>query len=625
MDAVRKGVWNAAGYALAVAAVDAWWQLGNALFARIGPPLLLTLGGLAIQSLLIVAAGAALAPLLKLRGGRTVHLLAVACVWLALQVALLVDSPLAQVPALSGPPAALVLVLAGRGLARWRPALPLALGAVLLAAGLATPRLYIVATMPEAPPQVALPPAAVDAPDVVLIVLDTVRASNMSAYGYARPTSPVFDALAKEGVLYLDATSPSTWSLASHASLFTGLFPSGHGAHFESKMLDNRAPTLAETLAAAGYDTRCFTANAFISPAIGLTRGFRATDEAWRSGGAARTFLFAFRLLDRLGFGAADKGGAAVVSSFERWSETTPADAPDARPAFVFINLLEAHFPYHQLPDAYLEEFSNRSRAELQPISMTLMGAQFGGREASRIEGAARAATDMYDGGILYTDHLLGRIVEALRRRGTLDDTVLVVMSDHGEMLGEHGFYGHGEALYEPSIRVPLMLRYPARVPSGVRVSTPVSTVGVYATIADLLDLDPPERVHVGSLVPAMHGGAPGGPVMSERYGGRPGGDGPTDPVGDPSVRVRTYRAGSLKLIQTSGGKRLLFDLAADPGETTDVAAARPGDVDRLLDEVDTWRAALAIPALDAAVEPGAEPDLDPEARERLRALGYVD
>jgi hypothetical protein len=112
---------------------------------------------------------------------------------------------------------------------------------------------------------------------------------------------------------------------------------------------------------------------------------------------------------------------------------------------------------------------------------------------------------------------------------------------------------------------------------------------------------------------------------MSERYAGRPPRGGPVDPIANPSLRIRSYRTAQMKLIQTSAGETFLFDLDADPGETTDLAASRPGEVDRLLGELDTWRAALAIPALDASIEPGAEPDLDPEARERLRALGYVD
>jgi arylsulfatase A-like enzyme len=455
-----------------------------------------------------------------------------------------------------------------------------------------------------------------------LIVLDTVRAENMSAYGYARETTPGFDALAREGALYLDATSPSTWSLASHASLFTGLFPSVHGAHFEHRFLEDGPPTLAETLAAAGYETVTFTANAFISDTIGLTRGFRAEDEAWRAGAAGRQFSFAYRVLDRLGFGVEDKGGGLVATNFEKWAAEP---APDGQPFFIFLNFIEAHFPYHQLPESYLHLFTELPRDELHALSMDLMGAQFGGTPPPP-EIAMGPSTDMYDGGIVYTDHLLGRVVEALRRRGKLDDTVLVVMADHGELLGEHGSYGHGAALYEPGIRVPLLVRYPPRVPAGARVATPVSTVGVYATILDLLDLEPSGPLHVSSLLPVLTGGPPGGPVMAERH------IAPVsisredvDPMADTGARIRTYRAGSWKLVVTSKGNRFLFDLATDPGETRNLADARPEKLASLLSELDTWRAALALPAIDEEREYHEVPDLDPAARERLRALGYVE
>lgn len=621
MGLVYRGAWAGLGFGFAAAIAESAFVMLSALFVRLGPPPLALAQHAAIVIGLMIALGVGLAPLLALRGGRIWHALAITAAYAGLHRVVLLESPISALPALAAPPLALALLLLGLALARWRPGLPRVLAPVLLVASLLAPSFYLARTSPgeSLAAELADPPPG--APDVVLIVLDTVRAANLSAYGYARPTSPVFDRLASEGALFLDATSPSTWSLASHASLFTGLFPSSHGAHSESMILRTSIPTLAEALEAAGYQTSCFTSNAFISPALGLTRGFRYTDEAWRDGGAGQIFQFGFRLLDRLGFGASDKGGAKVAESFARWAAATPADA---RPSFVFLNFIEAHFPYHQLPDAYLERFADRSRAELQALSLQLMAAQFGGGAPENAAVATRLATDMYDGGILYTDDLLGRVVEAIRRRGTLDRTLLIVMADHGEMLGEHGSYGHGAALYEPGIRVPLLLRYPPLIPAGTRVATPVSTVGVYATVLEVVGLGARGPVQVGSLMGPLRGGPPGGPVMAERFG-RPLLEPGDDPVLDPTLRARTYRAGSLKLVETSDGSALLFDLATDPREMTDLADTRRGDLARLQGELDTWSAALALPALDATLEAGAEPDLDPEARERLRALGYVD
>ena len=612
-----------AGFGLAAASVDTWQGLLPVLFVRIPPSWSLAIAGALLEIGLLALIGLLLAPLLWLRGGSFWHLVGLGGVWAGMQRALAFDAAFFSMFAQFGPALAFGLAVAGLGLARWRRWVPVAAGGLLLAAAVVTPHVYLaLSTPPKAVHTEVVPPPALGAPDVLVVVLDTVRAANVSAYGYERPTTPVFDALALEGALFLDATSPSTWSLPSHASLFTGLFPSSHGAHQEYRFLDAGPPTLAEVLAAAGWETRCFTANAFIGDSLGLTRGFQWSDEAWRSGGAGRAQQFAFRLLDWLGFGAEDKGGSVVAANFERWVEERPTDA---RPAFTFVNFVEAHFPYHQLPDAYVERFTQRSRRELRALSMELMAAQFGG-DAPDPNDATGPATDMYAGGIVYTDDLLGRLVEALRRRGTLDRTILVVLSDHGEMLGEHREFGHGAAMYEPGIRVPFLVRYPPAVPAGARVATPVSTVGVFATVLDLAGIESTGALHVGSLVPAISGGPPAGPVLSERHMAPAfaASEGP-NPLSDRSVRVRTYRAGSWKLAETSAGGLFLFDLASDPDETTNLATARPDQLARLRQELDTWRRALALPAVDASVERGEPPELDPEARERLRALGYVE
>ena len=384
--------------------------------------------------------------------------------------------------------------------------------------------------------------------------------------------------------------------------------------------------TLAQTLWAAGYDTRCFTANAWISDTLGLTRGFAWSDEAWRTGEVGRTRLFVFKLLDRLGLGAEDKGGGVVAGNFESWAAETPADA---RPTFAFLNFIEAHFPYHQVPADYLQRFSDTPRAELISLSTRLLDAQFGAEPPDPAT-ARGPAIDMYDAGLAYADHLVERVVEALRRRGTLDRTVLIVMSDHGELLGEFGAYGHGHSITEPESRVPLLIRYPGRVPAGARVQIPVSTVGVYATILDLAGIEPPPGLQVDSLLPAIEGGPPGGPVISERFAG----DDATaldeatqraQPLLRRDLRFRSYRVAQHKFIEDSNGGLYFFDLSQDPGETHNLAEQRASDVARLRSELDSWRLAIGLPAIDAPVAAAGAPELDAAARERLKALGYLE
>jgi len=628
MKLLARGLALGVAFGLAAATVELWLQLVPFIERRMGPGPWFLLQTTGLQVALGAALGLAASPLLLLRGGRWIAVAALALVWWGLERSVGLDSPLFRRFEALPPAGGALLVSLGLLLARRRPLLPWALGAVLLAGAVVTPRLYLRATTPPAPPRAELPPAPPGAPDVVVVVLDTVRAGNVSTYGYERPTAPEIDALAAEGAVFLDATSPATWSLPSHASLFTGRYPSSHNAHAENRYLDARYPTLAQVLERSGYETFCITANPWISDGLGLTRGFAWQDDSLRAvGGAGLGFSFIHRLLDRLGLQEADKGGALVASRFELWARQRPTASE--RPAFVFLNFIEAHFPYHQLPHDYLRRFTDLPYGQLRSLSLDLLGQQFGGR-GRPLEEAAGPARDMYDGGVAYTSHLLSRVVEALRARGTLDRTVLVALADHGELLGEHGgFFGHGPSLYQQSVGVPLLVRYPPRIPAGARVEAPVSTLGVFATVLDLAELPPPPTLQVGSLVPLARGEAKAqdAPILSELHrndeiGGR---DWP-DPQLKAKPRYRLLREGSLKLVALSTGEHLLYDLAADPGETRDLASERPADLARMVARLEEARAQLDLPALDAPIAAGEQaPELDEATKEQLKALGYAE
>jgi arylsulfatase A-like enzyme len=295
----------------------------------------------------------------------------------------------------------------------------------------------------------------------------------------------------------------------------------------------------------------------------------------------------------------------------------------------VFLNFIEAHFPYHQLPHDYLWRFTEAGYGSLRSVSIDLVAQQFGG--AGRpLDEVAEPARAMYDGGVAYTSRLLDRVVAALRARGTLDRTVLVVLADHGEILGERaGFFGHGPTLYQESVGVPLFVRYPPRIPAGVRVETPVSTLGVFATILDLAGLAQLATLQVGSLAPLAAGepGASGGPILAELQRSRElAREEPADVQMNGAQRYRLFRLGSLKLVERTGGPPLLYDLAADPGEARDLAAERPAEAARMLAQLETVRADLGLPAIDAPMDGGGErPELDAATREQLRALGYSE
>lgn len=629
MTSLRRAIAQGIAFGLAAAGLDLWLQMPGFVQRRMGAGLPMLVETAALEIALGLLLGLLAWPLLRLRGGRALHVVAMALVWYALERSVSLDSPLFARLEVVPPIGAAVFTLLGLWLARRWPRLPWAGGAAILAGAMAAPFVFLRLTTPALPTLGALPPAKPDAPDVVLVVLDTVRAGNLSTYGYGRPTAPALDALARDGALFLDATSPSTWSLPSHASLFTGRYPSSHGAHGEHRFLDAQFPTLAEALAHHGYETFCFTANAWISDGLGLTRGFGYQDKSLLAhGGAGRGFSFIHRLLDRFGLQDTDKGGTLVADSFERWLRGRPASAE--RPMFVFLNFIEAHFPYHQLPHDDLYRFTQLPYAKLRQISLDLMGQQFGGHKLP-LDEAAEPARDMYDGGVVHTNDLLGRVVEALRARGTLDRTVLVVLADHGEILGERdGEFGHGSSFYQESIGVPLVMRYPSRIEAGTRVETPVSTLGVFATIFDLAGLEAPPTLQVGSLLPlATHESSQGGgPILSELHPMPvPGAeDHAVDPQMHQDRRYRLLREGSLKLVTSSKGDVLLYDLAADPRESHDLAAERPADLAHMEERLAQVSAQIGLPALEAPLAPeGAAPELDDATRARLRELGYAE
>jgi arylsulfatase A-like enzyme len=323
-----------------------------------------------------------------------------------------------------------------------------------------------------------------DKPNVLFIIWDTVRAASLSLHGYQRPTTPTLDRLAAESVVFDRAYSVAPWTLPAHASLFTGrIFPAVTADWFTP--LEEGPATLAEVFARNGYATGGFVANYFYcSRESGLDRGFHRYDvyptpsiaQFALGSSVARAFFNNWTARRALGF--TDKPGrkeaSGVNAEFVQW-----LDRLDGRPFFAFLNYFDAHAPY--LPPAPWD---------------TMFGPLLPGRDPSMTEGRSftprelQAEIDAYDGGIRSLDDHLALLVEDLERRGILNNTIIVVTSDHGEEFGEHGVFTHGNTLYERSLHVPLLIRAPMRAPGGVRVAEWISTNDVAATIASLAALD---------------------------------------------------------------------------------------------------------------------------------------
>lgn len=409
-------------------------------------------------------------------------------------------------------------------------------------------------------------------PHILLVTLDTTRADHLGAYGHRRDTSPHLDALAREATLYTRAYSTSSWTLPSHASLFTGKFPSSHGARLDpdgplqlgsaiaagkgirARGLSPEEPTLADRLTRAGYATAGFVAGPWMRRTFGLDKGFEHWDDE-----------------DILGVNGrpAEPLADAVLAWLEGWSATQPR-----RPFFVFVNFFDAHYPYDP-PDAYAAAFLPPGTA-----SNWLDRSQFDA---------------LYDAEIRYADAHLGRVLDFLRQRGLYDETLVIVTADHGELLGEHGEWGHNRLLYEPLARIPLVIKPPGSR-SGRIDDTPIQHPGVF------------DRVLAAAGLPAPR--APR-PRLAEVFY-------PRDPgLGEWKVLWQ----GDLKYMAHSGGDDRLYDLSRDRRERVNQTGERPEEARRMRAELEATLAELPapLPGSDTPVE------IDPETREALERLGYLE
>lgn len=630
----RRLLGGVVGFAVAITLVHLAQGIGLILALGMPPLTGFALRSIGLELALGLFVGLLLSPLILARRGNLLFPLAATLVFIGLERIVAVDPsrlPMWIAPSMG----AFVVFQVGRWL--WgRGRAPVVVGAALVLP-IVLLSLPVAAEALREREQARLGDgreAPEGAPDVLVIVMDTVRAKSLSTYGYERDTSPELDRLASEGVVFLDANAPATWSLPAHAALFTGTFPSWNNAHAETRYLDGRLPTLGELLAQNGWETRAFTANPHISEAFGLTRGFQYDDRAWMSGTSGRNFSFIYRMVDAIGLGGVDdKGGAQVVSNIERWMEQR---TEDDGPAYVFVNFLEAHFPFRQLPAGFRNAYQSADLDTLRRIDQIAFGVQFGRQLTDEeMEFVHQPLVDLYDGGVKYTDHLVGRVVDVWRRAGRLDRTVVVVLADHGEVVGEHGAFGHVTPVVEEDLRVPLVIRYPERIAPGTQIEAAVSTTGMLATILDLVDLPPSPVAQVGSLMRVVEGDSLAGqPILAERFEEQmlaarfaPGTANGRGPLVNPRGRYRTYRSGRYKLVQHTTDGWFLFDLERDPGELHDIAAEEPGTLARLQRELDDWRQKLGLPELDAPVDAPRDMPATLSAAERaaLEALGYLD
>ncbi|MDX2035371.1 MAG: sulfatase [Isosphaeraceae bacterium] len=498
-----------------------------------------------------------------------------------------------------------------RGLAAATIALALALGGF----GIVEGRRVLEA---EARAIAALPAADPAAKNVLLIVLDNVRASSMSLYGRERPTTPEIERLARRGVVFRRARSTSSWTLPTHASLLTGRWC--HELDFDfDRALGSQAPTLAEILAARGYASAGFVANTFYGNACyGLARGFaRYQDhyeneevslfETARSTALGKRILAAAGVPIRVEQGASRrKTGAMIRRDFADWLDSRPAD----RPFFALLNFYDAHAPF-TIPTPDTPRFG-RASLPIEEQAATLRagfaiapGSPLTVEEAEkRRRAAAEVRLDSYESCLASLDREIGRLFADLERRGLADETVIVLTSDHGEHFAERGYYGHGLSLYEPEIHVPLVLFAPGLPGAGGVVEQPVSLRNIAATILDLLG-DPVRGALPGESLAGLGArdaseSPTAGPVLAEL--GRRRNLEPTPLIPTSVGPLRAVVVGGAVLIRNGDGREELYDLATDPTQR----------LNRIDDPASRTRAERLRATL-AAFETGVWPPLETE------------
>ncbi len=459
-------------------------------------------------------------------------------------------------------------------------------------------------------------------PNVVVLMLDTARPDYLSAYGHPRPTTPFLERFAAEGARFDRAYSSSSWSLPSHASIFTGAPPRVHRGDQTNQVVSAALPLLTEELHALGYRTGCFSANTWMGPKTGLDRGFETFRDL--SSGIYRPHV------QRLAADPEGKSGPSeshhVVGPVLEWLGQTRADP---RPFFLFVNLIEPHMPY--LPDAAaVAPFLGGKEGRWEAIQSFYPEGKAGpvsfrhyARENPLDEHEWAALTAMYEGALRVTDRLTEAIVQAVDALAPRAETLVFVVSDHGENLGDHGHFQHVFNLYDSNLKIVLLARGPGFAPGRIETGlaqiadlhkTILAAAGSAAALrADTLDLRAPlpaERVVTAEL------DLPRESLLMFPEDVRR--------AGNMQAYERALVAAvgpRFKLIRASDGSEELFDLHSDPDELrpltrTEVEPAALAELE----------AALARLLAEQPGPLGAEanrPD-DPAAVEALRALGYV-
>jgi arylsulfatase A-like enzyme len=477
--------------------------------------------------------------------------------------------------------------------------------------------------------------SAAGRPNILFVVWDTVRADHLSLYGHERRTTPHLEEFAKQARVFEDCVSVGSTTVPAHAAMFTGLMPTEHGVTNEAEYLADEFQTLAELLRVAGYNTYLLSENPHICDRNNFTQGFDVAEHPWSPKYHDEALLISVRRqfpdlpeseVARIAKGSTPNewgikaAGKLVQKAVENWLAQQDAD----RPFFIFLNYMEAHKPLIP-PPRYCTQMMTpeqaRARRFADPKWLALWPYVFGLHEHGPDDIALINAA--YDAALLELDDLFRDLLESLRTKGHLENTVVVLVGDHGEHLGEHHLLEHQFSVYEPLMRVPLVVYHPKLVPPG-RESHPVTNLDLFPTLLELAGIDPPVKSKARSLfnpaaVRPRVGEYPAVMTGALQRGRK------LHPAFDPTPFDRTLRAyyeKPYKFIQASDGHHELYQLDRDPHELHNLIDEQPALAQRLAADLQTYLDSLMKVTTTRPRRPSGQNDED--YRRRLEALGYL-
>ncbi len=421
--------------------------------------------------------------------------------------------------------------------------------------------------------------------NLILISIDTLCADHLGSYGYERPTSPTIDAIAAEGLLFEDVSTPSPWTLPSHASMLTGLYPNRHGVKSHTQRLPGRVKTIAEMFKAHGYDTAGFVNSHNLSTRYGLDRGFGYFDYIKEDAGQTEPSLV----------------GTRAMQWLKRGKE---------KPFFLFLHYYDVHSDYTSRPQ-YEDKFTHPYSGKADGTTSQLVSVRQG--EGALDQTDAEHLIDLYDAGIRQMDDGIKQLVQFLKDNQIYDNSLLVITSDHGEEFLEHGGVLHGRTHYQEVMKIPWIMHGPS-IPAGHRVRQMASLVDLMPTLLGLMGIAAPDGLDGMDLRPAWQ--QPGVPLDRQFIFAEADHNNTVD--GKMIIDIkRAVRHPQFKLLYDRSTKDVqMFDLTQDPNETNNILA-----LEQPMAEIMRTRLAnfMNIQETGPSLSPLSEEEI-----QKLKNLGYL-